>query len=180
MPDYPWYGTVSPDAALSQGEIIDRCPVFVPVSASDMRIDSKTPRIRGTLEYYSVIVMSQSCDLEHGNVDLVLVCPIWPLPLMAQRNLSMFRGKGVAKLRSGDYPGYHLVNKCSMADVHRDLTVVDFHNVYGVPLEFLQEHVKGSARLQLLPPYREHLAQAFARFFMRVGLPTDIDIASVE
>ena len=24
------------------------------------------------------------------------------------------------------------------------------------------------------PPYREHLAQAFARFFMRVGLPIDI------
>jgi hypothetical protein len=26
----------------------------------------------------------------------------------------------------------------------------------------------------LLPPYREHLSQAFARFFMRVGLPVDI------
>ena len=29
-------------------------------------------------------------------------------------------------------------------------------------------------RLRLNPPYREHLAQAFARFFMRVGLPVDI------
>jgi len=29
-------------------------------------------------------------------------------------------------------------------------------------------------RLRLLPPYREHLSQAFARFFMRVGLPSDI------
>jgi hypothetical protein len=29
-------------------------------------------------------------------------------------------------------------------------------------------------RLRLLPPYREHLSQAFARFFMRVGLPVDI------
>jgi len=25
-----------------------------------------------------------------------------------------------------------------------------------------------------LPPYREHLSQAFARYFMRVGLPQDI------
>jgi len=25
-----------------------------------------------------------------------------------------------------------------------------------------------------MEPYREHLAQAFARFFMRVGLPVDI------
>jgi hypothetical protein len=29
-------------------------------------------------------------------------------------------------------------------------------------------------RLRLLPPYREHLSQAFARLFMRVGLPADI------
>jgi hypothetical protein len=28
--------------------------------------------------------------------------------------------------------------------------------------------------IRLLPPYREHLAQAFARFFMRVALPVDI------
>lgn len=29
-------------------------------------------------------------------------------------------------------------------------------------------------RLRLLLPYREHLAQSFARFFMRIGLPIDI------
>jgi hypothetical protein len=28
--------------------------------------------------------------------------------------------------------------------------------------------------VRLLPPYREHLAQAFARFFIRVGLPVDV------
>jgi hypothetical protein len=31
-----------------------------------------------------------------------------------------------------------------------------------------------ATRLRLLPPYREHLSQSFARFFMRVGLPVDI------
>ena len=29
-------------------------------------------------------------------------------------------------------------------------------------------------KVRILPPYREHLAQAFARFFMRVGLPVDV------
>ena len=28
-------------------------------------------------------------------------------------------------------------------------------------------------RLRLLSPYKEHFAQSFARFFMRVGLPRD-------
>jgi len=40
---------------------------------------------------------------------------------------------------------------------------------------FIKLHLrKQGNRLRLLPPYREHLAQAFARFFMRVGLPADI------
>lgn len=28
----------------------------------------------------------------------------------------------------------------------------------------------------LMPPYREHLSQAFARYFMRVGLPIYVQI----
>lgn len=57
----------------------------------------------------------------------------------------------------------------------RGIRIVDFHNVYGVPLEFARRFADGKGkRLRLLPPYREHLSQAFARFFMRVGLPTDI------
>ena len=35
-------------------------------------------------------------------------------------------------------------------------------------------------RLRLLPPYREHLSQAFARYFMRVGLPVDIDKEEIK
>jgi hypothetical protein len=56
--------------------------------------------------------------------------------------------------------------------------VVDFHEVFSLPLDFLQAWVRarGQARLRLCPPYREHLSQSFARFFMRVGLPQDIAI----
>jgi hypothetical protein len=35
---------------------------------------------------------------------------------------------------------------------------------------------RNGKRLRLLPPYREHLSQAFARFFMRIGLPVHIDL----
>ncbi len=46
---------------------------------------------------------------------------------------------------------------------------------FGVKLTSLKDlAVRRSPRPRLLPPYREHLAQAFARFFMRVGLPVDI------
>jgi len=46
---------------------------------------------------------------------------------------------------------------------------------YHVSIDFLIDLIKKKdKRLRLLPPYREHLSQAFARFFMRVGLPVDI------
>jgi hypothetical protein len=46
-----------------------------------------------------------------------------------------------------------------------DHQVVDFRNVYGVPLDFLIDLSKRNGkRLRLLPPYRVHLSQAFARF----------------
>jgi len=55
--------------------------------------------------------------------------------------------------------------------------LVDFHEIFTVPRAFLESLIKqrGKIRFRLLPPYREHLSQAFARFFMRVGLPIPIE-----
>jgi hypothetical protein len=58
-----------------------------------------------------------------------------------------------------------------------ELRVVDFLELYTLPRAFLESLLKGrgGSRVRLLPPYREHLSQAFARFFMRVGLPQPIN-----
>jgi len=60
-----------------------------------------------------------------------------------------------------------------MTSEHR---IVDFHYVYTVPRAFLDDLIaeRGAKRLTLLPPYREHLSQSFARYFMRVGLPENV------
>ena len=49
---------------------------------------------------------------------------------------------------------------------------------YMVCMSSLLKLTSKSDRIRVLPPYREHLSQAFARFFMRVGLPQDIKIKS--
>ena len=48
--------------------------------------------------------------------------------------------------------------------------------VFTLPRQVLETLLvaRNRDRPQLLPPYREHLSQAFARFFMRVGLPAPI------
>lgn len=56
-----------------------------------------------------------------------------------------------------------------------DLAHKKIKNVYGIHYSTLENIVKKqNKRIRLLPPYREHLSQAFARYFMRVGLPQDI------
>jgi hypothetical protein len=72
-------------------------------------------------------------------------------------------------------PGYHLLNRCELSGLEHDFLVVDCRSLFGVPLSVVKELASAqSPRVRLLPPYREHLAQAFARFFMRVGLPVDV------
>lgn len=119
--------------------------------------------------------MSQSCDLVQKKIDLVLVCPIWPLSEMEKKNDFFKKREGKETLREGNMPGYHLLNKCGIEGINREYMVVDFRNTYSLPFGLTNDIAKKQdKRLRLLPPYREHLSQAYARFFMRVGLPVDI------
>lgn len=126
------------------------------------------------------IVMTQSCDLEHGKAEIVLVCPYhsiddWLSDLPADQQSKKGKTRAVDKLRQGHLPGYHLLNIDRPHELLGFYPVVDFRNVYGIQYQLLKTLVGNmDQRIRLLPPYREHLSQAFARYFMRVGLPQDI------
>lgn len=121
-----------------------------------------------------VIVMSQSCDLVEGSQSLeeVLLCTIW--------QQSEFKDGPFAKLdgwenaRKGRLPAFHVLAACDLPENEREIQVVDFRRLYTLPVSFVLKRAAAGPRIRLLPPYREHLSQAFARFFMRVGLPVDI------
>ena len=169
MKKYPWYEIVNGSSPLLQGDFVDSCPVVVPPTA----IESE--KVSAEVIEYDVVIMSQSCDLVQKKLDLVLVCPIWPLKEFENRSDFFKSRKGKEALRQGNVPGYHLLNKCNLDSFNKDYLVVDFRSVYSVPFDFIVDLAKKKGkRLRLLPPYREHLSQAFARFFMRVGLPVDI------
>ncbi|MCD6483025.1 MAG: hypothetical protein J7K83_02020 [Candidatus Aenigmarchaeota archaeon] len=170
MKGYPWYEIVEGEELL-QGDIIESCPIIIPPST----IGDGSGSIDVDVIEYDVIIMSQSCDLINKKLELVLVCPVWPLSEFESRNPPYKSPKMKESLRRGYLPGYHLLNKCEIDGFNKEFLVVDFRSVYSVPFDFLMELAKKRGkRLRLLPPYREHLSQAFARFFMRVGLPVDI------
>ena len=171
--DYPWYCLVNGDE-LKQGDVLENCPVFFP--PSDLTLNSlEEGRADFTWEERDVIVMSQSCDLakEREKVTEVLLAAMWNRSELPPGHLST--PKGMEEARRGQLPAYHVLNECKLMTVEREFRIVDFRYIYTLPLGFCREFAaKIPSRIRLLSPYREHLSQAFARFFMRVGLPTDI------
>jgi hypothetical protein len=174
--DYPWYAIVE-NSELRQGNLLDSCPVLIPSTNILETSENNEYELDGYIQEFNVIVMSQSCDLEQEKIELVLVCPYWSLEEFARQNDYFKSRRGQEDLRRGNIPGYHLLKGSEIQGLKRDNGVVDFRNVYSLPYQFLKSlAAKRGQRLRLLPPYREHLSQAFARFFMRVGLPVPINL----
>ena len=72
---------------------------------------------------------------------------------------------------------HSFLNSLTGVDPSTEVRVVDFHEVYTIPRVYLEKLLqrRNLPRLRLLSPYREHLSQGFARFFMRVGLPVAVE-----
>jgi hypothetical protein len=131
--------------------------------------------------------MTQTCDLAHGKVANVVLCPHIPLSEWRSQWEEAMRyarsnptEKAWKRLCDDICDGYvwnqALLNSFKLQEPQTEIRVVDFHDIFTVPRDFLQALVAARQfpRLRLLPPYREHLSQAFARFFMRVCLPTPV------
>ena len=118
--------------------------------------------------------MTQSCDLVPGRVKVnhVLVCVLWKLSDFPKEH-ALATAKGLEEARLGNLPGFHMLAECQENEFKQEIRVVDFRRTWSLPLQYLQQRAN-KLHLRLLPPYREHLSQAFARYFMRVGLPIDI------
>lgn len=170
--DYPWYQVVG-STQLEQGDILESCPVFLP--RADLPL-TEEGAVFFDEELRDVIIVSQSCDLMAGRekISEVLLCPLWRR-VQLQPPHYLATAQGMEHARRGVLPGFHVLAACNEPEFEREVRVVDFRRVYSLPVAFVRVQAgKSVPRLRLLPPYREHLSQAFARFFMRVGLPMDI------
>ena len=185
-----WYEEVQADSQLTQGDIIQDCPL-VSWKAEDLQLDGReeTEALKGMTEAIRVdtIVMTQACDLEHGKVQNIVLCPHLSLSEYSNDWREMMESKGqnpspkawrghCEDIRDGFVWNLTILNAGNTDTLTTEQRIVDFHDIFTVPRDFLESLLKqrGQPRLRLLPPYREHLSQAFARFFMRVGLPVQV------
>jgi hypothetical protein len=179
----PWYQVVAADSPLTQGDLLRDCRLLFwkPSEASVSLRDWAEERIA------DVIVMTQACDLENFKVANVVLCPVLALPAyrvvwdarMRQRNQNPSEKAWRSTLKDiadGYVWNQALLDRFDQPDHGCEVSVVEFQEVYTVPRVYLEGLYtqRAKPRLRLNPPYREHLSQSFARFFMRVGLPVPI------
>ncbi|MBI4613869.1 MAG: hypothetical protein HY720_09690 [Planctomycetes bacterium] len=170
--DYPWYEVVEGES-LEQGDIFIRCPVVVP---EEPFASSAGPEpMRADVSFYDVVILTQSCDLAEDRVSDVILCPNWDLAEAGRMDPALANRDAHEQIRKGRRARYLLLSDSPETRPALGVRIVDFSRVFGLPKRLLQRFASSSGpRLRLCPPYREHLSQAFARFFMRVGLPQDI------
>jgi hypothetical protein len=166
-----WYETVT-GSELAQGDLLQQ--VLLPFISSS---DPNRPEI--SLERTSAMVLTQTCDLENRKVTQVLLGAVAPYESYAEAETA--RGNSFVASRrfrkavlEGALPPLAVLRPTDAAGLPFEWSLVDFRRLYTLPLDDVQKLANSlGTRLRLRSPYREHVAQSFARFHMRVGLPTD-------
>jgi hypothetical protein len=156
---------------LEQGDYLPGC--WIPVVGADFDPATADPEI--SVGKSNLIVVTQSCDLANQKIELTALCPIAVLSTWEQLNPNYSKRGFWESVRQGRREGLHMLSALTDASDARNALVVDFRQIFSLPVSYLRKHAaRLGSRWRLQSPFREHFSQAFARFFMRVGLPAAI------
>lgn len=172
MPEDDWYDIVQDGGKLLQGDLLAECPI--------LRVSPDIPfpipeegNLPATVENQHIVVLTQSCDLEQDKVSSVACCTHFDLEKSKEHNPQFFKRSILEEIKKGRHARYTLLSARD-TDPKISLRIVDLGDIFVLPKAFLEKVAAAqNPRLRLKAPYREHLSQAFGRFYMRVALPRD-------
>jgi hypothetical protein len=174
-----WQEINSP--GLAQGDMLPACAVPIIRADFDRTVRAADTPSSIDVDEFDLVIMTQSCDLENGKAPLVACCPICSVVEFEAANIA-YAGVGEwEKVRQGRVEGLHLLASTTAPNDKWAAYVVDFRSIFSLPVAYLTAHAEQlPSRWRLRSPYLEHFSQAFARFFMRVGLPSAIPPYNVD
>jgi len=154
------YRVPSPQDPLTQGDILDDCPLLYweTSAASEPEIVTATAR---------VVALTQACDLAQSKSTRVLVAIVHEAQFLVEQGIlkpSLIRDE----VRRHRVYGWYFL---PAGEVIRE-SIVDLRHLHTVPRDVLDRLINEGKRVtRLTTPYREHLAQHFATTYSRIGLP---------
>lgn len=189
-----WYKDVEPKTPITQGDLIEDCPVFgwspdeLTVTGNKAKNEKEILEGAQLITCANVVVMTQACDLENKKVRNVVLCPftyltefkeIWAGEMNVKLQTASDKAwkRQCHDIRDGFVWNLAMLNKYPDDQRNVEASIVDFQEIFTLPISFLHSLLvqRDKQRIRLLPPYREHLSQSFARYFMRIGLPMPIE-----
>ncbi len=181
--DADWYEVVR-GGELMQRDLLRECPVARVRGFEQWPLPVGQP-VEVEVHLEDLVILSQSCDLANDKIQDVILAQVldWQVAsaeLVKQGNFFARSKQFRRALIAGNIPSLSLLHKRDGAPP-LGWSVVDFHRVFVLPKPVVEAVARTAGpRLRLRSPYREYLAQAFARYFMRVGLPLDADAFETE
>lgn len=179
--EYPWFELQENSADITQGDIVLRCPVPI---LKEFDISEPGQNVQAEIAIIDGIILTQACDIANKKVDNIILCAITAKSDFEQIQRNMGKNekeikKNIEGIIKGQQNALHIINEYKSEEFSQDYYIINFKDIFSVPVEIAREIAKNNGkRLRLCPPYREHLSQAFARYFMRVGLPINIQISN--
>ena len=155
------YETPGSSEALSQGDILDDCPIlFWECPAAGTAPESGSTNVR-------VVVLTQACDLAQAKATRVLVAVVHRVQHLVERGI--LQSKMIREqIRTHRVYGWYFLP----AGTGVEESIVDLRDLHTMPRALLDHLVRqGKRTARIRTPYREHLAQHFSTTYARIGLP---------
>lgn len=145
--------------ALSQGDIVDECPIVHWEGSLAIR----TP-VESSLR---VLVLTQACDLSQAKISRATVAVVHEARTLVERGL--VKAQAVRdSIRLHRAFGWYFLEASDFLPE----SIVDLRDIHTLPRVLLDDLVASGRRIcSLVTPYREHLAQHFAVTYSRIALP---------
>jgi len=153
-------------ADLSQGDIVDDCPILIWKLAPPPLDLDVPPEVR----LVRVVVLTQACDLAQDKTTRVVVAPVHEAAELVARNI-LKAGAIRDQVRRGQVFGWYFL-PAAPAPINLAESIVDLRELHTIErrtLEYLAGAGKRVCRIQT--PWREHLAQHFGTTYTRIALP---------
>ena len=158
------YDRPEPGAPLTQGDIIDACPLIYWTTERD---DDEFAGRRSVASRERVLVLTQACDLANSKTTRIQVAVVHETETLINERILKRQTIRDQVQRHRVFGWYFLPAQDDMPE-----SIVNLRELHTINRELLEELIEGGMRrVSVATPYREHLAQHFAVTYSRIALP---------